>query len=101
MNTKKSATAPKFKIKDRVQWSSTGNGAESKKVGTVIARIPAGSTPDDLSLPQKIAKYLTGRHRRFAAGDRVKRNVDSYLVLVDAGATKWLYWPHVHHLAAA
>ncbi len=91
----------KFRVGSKVSWDSTANRHALAKEGTVIAKVPAGQTPDTIKLPHKYQEFLCGRHRRFAEGDRTKRNADSYLIAVDKGHTIWLYWPRAEKLSPA
>lgn len=78
-----------MKIGTRVTWKSQSQAFIKKKVGVIIAVVPAGKSPHDY-IPQ-------GYRCNSSDGFGLSRNHESYLVKVD-GKGKRLYWPRVSYL---
>lgn len=78
-----------MKIGTRVTWESQSSSFTKKKVGEVIAVVPAGASPNDY-IPEG---FITNSPDGFG----FSRKHESYLIKVD-GRGKRLYWPRVKHL---
>lgn len=89
-----------LKIGEKVSWSSQAQGCSSKKVGTIVQVIPAGSWLKDV-VTQDEAKKEFSLRTDFAG---FPRDHESYLVAVPGNsdrAKKRLYWPRVSSLKTA
>lgn len=71
----------RFKVGDVVTWTSQSGGYSKTKTGTVLAIVPAGSSP---VVPE-------GYRANSKAGYGFGRSHDSYLIAVG----KVIYWPRV------
>lgn len=91
----------KFRVGNRVKWSSQSQGFAKKKVGKIILLVPAGEDPAKLINSRiDLSKYATDM--RFGGA----RLHDSYLVEVPRRGEKRnqkpaLYFPRVCQLKAA
>ena len=77
-------TNQKFNVGDKTQWVSSG----VRKIGEVIAVVPAGKTPSDIGYPK-------------AGGGGIARDHETYVIKgikVDSKGpygSRALYWPFV------
>lgn len=95
----------KFKIGDKVTWSSNASGYTTEKIGVVVGVVPAGSR-------EWMGEYVVGMTCHIDLGNTYAlgrmnlydspRNHESYLVAVKVGVTdsakKALYRPRVSGL---
>ncbi len=85
---------------DVVAWSSQANGGTTRKVGQVVAVIPAGAA-GAARVRREVNERVTAGTHRSAFGGGSARGHESYLVEVVTGgpaAKKALYWPVVSRL---
>lgn len=76
----------KFRVGDRVIWTSQSQGFTTTKTGIIVAVVPGGVDPIKVVPAGMKIMPLHG----------VARNYESYLVQV--GGSKTLYWPLVKNL---
>ena len=95
----------KFKVGDKVAWSSQASGYKAEKTGVVVGVVPAGGR-------KWMWEYIDGMRCHVDLGDTYAlgrmylydspRNHESYMVAVKVGATdrakKALYRPRVSGL---
>jgi hypothetical protein len=79
----------KFEVRSKVRWTSQSQGYTTKKVGEVVAVVPAGCHPKDC-IPRGYKLRPTG----------LPRNHESYLVSAKGHGT-FLLWPRVDSLERA
>jgi hypothetical protein len=91
-----------FEVGDEVTWASQSLGFWKQKTGTVVAVVPARTSPK--TYIDAVAKQHKGHVVRTDGGGLLRNHV-SYLVLVVAEAPSKakpkLYWPIVSKLQAA
>lgn len=89
----------KFKVGDRVTWSSQAGGFTAEKTGVVVALVPAGRGATE-SLPYELKRMALPRRY-----DGWPRDHESYVIKVKVGkmdnALPVLYWPRVSGLKLA
>ena len=85
----------KFKVGDKVWWSSQAAASRTLKSGEIVAVVPAGEYPFETPWLGK-SKMMYGPPNMNCTG----RNHESYLVEVKHGdrAKPRLYWPRVSQL---
>ena len=97
---KRGRPARAIRIGSAVRWESPGRGVMKLKVGSVLERIPAGKTPEEVGL----AKRLGAQHARLMWSARARaREKESFLVLVPGPSQRAIpsvYWPPVEKLRA-
>jgi hypothetical protein len=87
---------PKFKIGDKVRWSSQAAGSWVEKTGIIVAVLPPGVPPMKNFGEGPIYDMARQHNANIQAGGLQSRTMESYIVLV-AGKTpkskSKLYWP--------
>lgn len=78
-----------MKVGDKVEWESQSLGNWTRKVGVIVAVVPAGRDP----------KWLAPSGTVIHSLHAYSRNEESYLVQV--GKRRLLYWPRVSWLSMA
>jgi len=79
-----------MKVGDVVSWISQSQGFKTRKMGKIVAVVPAGVDPHTC-IP-------AGYHCNSSAGYGMHRREESYLVEVE-GKGKALYWPRISAIA--
>lgn len=98
-NPRKGVTRPRrFRVGDRVRWSSSAAGTTATKNGRVVAIVGAKKSP----VP-KIDKLLKTEEYISRYGGGLPREEESYLVAVETGPTTKdkLYWPNANKLTSS
>jgi len=83
-----------FTVGDKVAWASQSAGTEKRKTGEVVAVLRPGEDP--LRNPQCDPGPFCATHR-FGGG--MPRKHESYVILVQEGNRRILYWPRVSALS--
>lgn len=84
----------KFAIGDKVTWVSQSAGTEKRKTGEVVAVLKPEEDP--LAHPFCQPQQYLATHR-FGGG--LPRGHESYVVLVQDGNRRIMYWPRVSALS--
>ena len=87
----------KFNLGDVVTWLSGAGSGWKRKTGPIVAVIPERGDPI-MRIDRAMAMYGA----RSAYGGGMRRDHESYLVLVDNGGHRkpTIYWPRVSALTA-
>jgi hypothetical protein len=83
----------RFKIGDRVSWTSQAAGCYTSKTGYVSEVIPAKTSPRKFF--EKFERDQERYHMVSGSSYCLARKMESYIVLVDGGpkGKKMVYWP--------
>lgn len=81
-------TNQKFSVGDKVEWVSSG----VKKIGEIIAVVPAGKTPVEIGYPKAGGGGVARDHETYVAKGVKHDSKGAY-------GSKALYWPFVSLLS--
>lgn len=82
-----------FRVGDLVTWTSQSSGSTMTKTGRIV--VVLGPDSDPLWNPECNPKKHAATARY---GGGIPRNHESYVVLVEKGRRRILYWPRVSQL---